>query len=324
MAYGMQGYLGLAKETVWGTPVTPTAFAKFMSETLTGTIDRFETDNAYGGFFAPDDQAGVNRYAGDIALAANAETAGLLLHAGFGAVTTTTVLTTFKSHVFQAAVADVSSLNPLPAYTLEVFRDVTSAQQYAGCVMSQMQIQGQINQDVRFTTSWLAKNVLNKARIAAASVTYPTSPVSPFTFDTASLSLFPVGSTAAAVDYIEAFNITINNNLEAIPTLNNTTQVAKIRRANPFDVTFSATVGFDDITEYNRFLNQTEMAFKINVTRANSFSMLIDIPRAIYTAFPLSIPGRGRLTVGLESKARTPVGSAGPLAVTLRNNTGAY
>lgn len=324
MSYGMQGYLGLAKETVWGTPVAPTNFAKFMSESLSASIDRFETENAYAGFFEPDDQDGVRRIAGDIALSCHPEVAGFFLHAAMGTVATTTVLTAFKQHIFQSATADVSSLNPLPAYTLEVFRDVTSAQQYAGCLLSQLQIQAQPNQDIRFNSSWIGRSTLNKARIAAGSVVFPSSPAAPFTFDTASISMFAAGSAAVAIDYVEAFNLTINNNLEGVPTLNNSNLVSRVRRANPFAVNFSATVGFEDITEYNRFLSQTESTFRLNVFKANSFSMFIDIPKAVFTAFPLALPGRGRLTVGLEAKARTPVGSAGPVAITLRNNTGSY
>lgn len=319
-SYGMQGYIGLAKETTWGTPVVPAAFATAMSETLTSTIDRFETKNIFGGFYKPDDEAGIRRHAGDTVHAGDPSTLGYLLHAAFGSVATTSVGgAVLKQHIFQCATADVSSLCALPPYTVEVFRDVTSAQQYAGGNVSKLSMQLQPNQDLRATATWITRSVLNKARVAAASVTFPSSPVSPFTFDVASISF-----GGAGVDYVEAFTIELDNKLEGVAGLNATTNIQRISRNEAVMGALSGTVSFDDIVQYQNFLNQTEQAVTVNLARAQSFSMFVTIPRMIYTAFPLATPGRGRLTVGFTGEARAPVGSAGGIAVTLRNNIASY
>lgn len=319
MSYGMQGYIGFAKETTWGTPVTPTAFATAMSESLTSTIDRFETKNIFGGFYKPDDEAGMRRHAGDTVHSGDPSTLGYLLHAAFGSVATTSLTSTFKQHIFQCATSDVSSVCALPPYTLEVFRDVTSAQQYAGCNLSKLSLQLQPNQDLRATATWIGRSMLNKARVAAASVTFPGSPVSPFTFDVASFNF-----GGAGVDYVEAFSIDLDNRLEGFAGLNATTNVQRIARNEAIMGAVSGTVSFDDITQYQNFMNQTEQAVTVNLFRASSFSMFVTIPRMIYTAFPLATPGRGRLTVGFTGEARAPVGSAGGIAVTLRNNVASY
>jgi hypothetical protein len=319
MSYGMQGYIGFGKETTWGTAVTPTAFATAMSESLSASIDRYETKNIFGGFYKPDDEAGLRRFAGDTVHSGDPSTLGYLLHAAFGAVATTSLSATFKSHVFQSATTDVSSVCALPPYTLEIFRDVTSAQQYAGCNLSKLALQFQPNQDVRATASWIGRSMLNKARIAAASVTFPNSPVSPFTFDVASVSLAGVG-----VDYVEALSIEIDNRLEGIGTLNGSTNINRISRNEAILGTINGTFSFDDIAQYQNFINQTEVALSVNCFRSQSFSMIITAPRLVYTAFPLSMPGRGRLTVGFTGEARMPVGSAGGIAVTLRNNVASF
>lgn len=319
MSYGMAGYLGLSKETTWGTAVTAGSFSTMMSENLAATLDRFDVHNIFNGVGEPDDVTGLVRIEGDTVSSLNAENMGLFLHAALGDVATTSVTAAYKSHVFQCASVDASSLCVRPPYTLEVFRDVTSAQQYAGCNASMLTLACQPNQDLRGTVHWLGKSTVNKSRIAAASVIFPTTPGAPFTFDTCSVSIGGV-----ATDLVEGFTLEINNNLEAVAALNASTAVARIQRTNPVSVNFSGQVSFTDITQYLDFLNQTERAISINFTKANSFACLISLPRFVYTAFPTGMGGRGRQVVAFEGKARVPTGSVSAIAVTLKNQSLAY
>lgn len=319
MAYGMNGYMGMGKETTWGTAVTAGSFLEMMSEGLTVAIDRFDTRNIFNSLSEPDDTTGLIRVEGETVIPGNPESIGLLLNAALGATATTSVGAGLHAHVFQARSSDVSSLTPLQPYTVEIFRDVTSAQQYAGCVAGQLTLACQPNQDLRATVNWLGKSTLNKSRVAAASVLFPTTPGQPFTWDTTSIS---IGGTAT--DLLESFTLEVNNNLEAVSALNASTAVARFQRANPVQIMLSGQMSFTNLDAYMDFLNQTERAFLINFTKANSFSMLISLPRCVYTAYPLGAAGRNRLTVSFEAKARVPVGSTSAIAVTLRNMTTAY
>lgn len=319
MSYGMQGYLGIGKETTWGTAVSAGSFAEMMSEGLTLALDRFETRNIFNGIAEPDDTTGLVRIEGETVIPANPETLGILLNAALGATASTSVTATYWTHVFQARGSDISSLNPLQSYTLEVFRDVTSAQQYAGCVASQITLACQPNQDLRATVNWFGKSMLNKARVAVASVLFPTTPGQPFTWDSCSISI-----AGTATDLLESFTLEVNNNLETIAALNNSNTVARIQRTNPVGTKLSGQMSFTDIGAYNDFVNQTERAFKINFAKAGSFSVLLDLPRCVYTTYPLGMSGRNRITVGFEAKARVPTGSLSAIAVTLKNNTIGY
>jgi hypothetical protein len=319
MTYGMAGYIGFGKETDWGTPVTPGSFMEAMSESLATTIDRFDTRNIFNSYAEPDDTDGMRRHEGDLVIPGNPESMGILLNAALGSVATTTLLTVYKQHVFQVRPTDVSSLTPLQPYTLEIFRDVTSAQQYAGGVCKQLVLQAQPNQDLRLTSSWVAKGMLNKARVAQAAVLFPTTPGQPFTFDTCSISVGGV-----AVDKIEGFTLTINNQLETVAALNNSNVITRVNRTGPVMATLQGTLSFLDISEFQDFTNQTERAVAISFAKAASFQCVINVPRFVYTAFPLGQSGRGRITVSFEGKARVPVGSLSQLAITLKNNTGSY
>lgn len=319
MAYGMQGYMGIGKETTWGTAVTAGSFMEMMSEGLTVALDRFDTRNIFNGIAEPDDTTGLIRVEGETVIPGNPEALGILLNAALGNTTTTSVTATYWNHIFQARNSDVSSLTPLQPYTIEIFRDVTSAQQYAGCVAGQLTLACQPNQDLRATVSWLGKSALNKARVAVASVLFPTTPGQPFTWDTCSISIGGTGT-----DLLESFTLEINNNLEAVSALNASNQVARFQRTNPVQTMLSGQMSFTDISAYQDFINQTERAFTINFTKAGSFSMLISLPRCVYTTYPLGMAGRNRITVGFEAKARVPTGSASAIAITLRNNTIGY
>lgn len=319
MAYGMQGYMGIGKETTWGTAVSAGSFMELMSEGVTMALDRFDTRNIFNGLAEPDDTTGLIRVEGDTVIPGNPEALGILFNAALGGTASTSVTAAYWTHVFQARGSDISSLTPLQPYTVEIFRDVTSAQQYAGCVAGQLTLACQPNQDLRATINWLGKSMLNKSRVAVASVLFPTTPGQPFTWDTCSISIGGTGS-----DLLESFTLEINNNLEAVSALNASNTVARIQRTNPVTTMLSGQMSFTNIDAYLDFVNQTERAFTINFTKAGSFSCLISLPRCVYTTFPLGMAGRNRITVGFEAKARVPTGSLSAVAITLKNNTSAY
>jgi hypothetical protein len=310
--YGFAGHIGIGLETTWGTAVAASEYFEAMSESVALSIDRFETRNIFGGYYEPDDAAGVHRVAGDIVLAGFPEAIGYPLAAVMGKSATVSLaanlhVTTFTMR--KPADGNVSSAAPLPARTLEIFRDVTSAQQIGGVQFASMQIAGAINQDLRVTASVIGKSVTN---ITPTTPSFPGSSTDPFTFDTASVSIGGVGDAR-----MESFNLSIDNQLEGVPSLNASNEIDRVRRTGPQMVRLSGTIEFDKIDDYENFVAQTERQIIINVTKADSFSLKIDLPRVVYTAFPLGMSDRGRQTVNLEGTGRYHTGSASAVEITL-------
>lgn len=296
-AQGHLGYVGIAKEVTWGVAVPATDYFEVMSESLSETIDRFPTRNVISGFSEPDDVAGAQRAAGDISMFGHPVSMGHLLKGVLNTVSGSAVLSGFlhKSR-FISTKSEFADGVPSQPYTIEVHRDVTSAFQYAGAVLNQLQMSLTPNQDLRLTASYIAKSVL---LIAKTVPTFPGSPTDPFTFETASLSM-----GGAATARFEAFNLTINNNINPIMALNGSRNIARMRRSGLQEVRISGTLDFIDVTEYLDFKNQTERQMQLTLTRANSFLLLIDVPRFVYSTFPTGIPGRDRLTIGFNGIAR--------------------
>lgn len=309
--YGVLGHVGLAKESVWGTAVSASDFFEILSESITTTKERFQTRNVTSNLYEADDEAGLERHAGDIVVAANPENVGHILNGVFGVNSVSVVLSGFlHTNEFTFATADTGSLSALPGYTLEVARGgVSTAFRYAGAQFTSVQLNVGANQDLRVTASVLAKA---RTFIQKSTASFPGSPLSPFVFSTCSLSI-----DGAAVNRFEAMTWTFDNQLEGVPVLNASDEIALTRRTGAQMVRLSGTVEFRDMTDFESFADQTEHRVTANFTLADSFNLLVDVPRAVFTEFPVQIPGAERITVDFSMMGRYHTGSGNAAKLTL-------
>jgi hypothetical protein len=316
---GLLGHVGIGKETTWATPVAVTDYVEALSETLALSIDRFDVKNITGRLAEPDDHAGVKRVEGDLVIPGHPIAIGHFLNGAFGqgSKTVTVVLSGFLwTTEWWPAPADAGANNPLPGYTLEIFRDVTSSHRYAGAQVNKLTLQIQPNQELRVTAGLLAKTT---SVVAKTTPSFPGSPTDPFTFDTASIQ---VGG--AAVDLIESLTVDLDNQLEGVPTLNASDEISRVRRTGPQLVRVSGTLAFENLTDYNRFHGQSEAGLVVSLTKAQSFAMLIEVPRLVYTAFPAGMAGRERNMIEFEANGRYNTGSGHALRARLTTTRSNY
>ena len=310
MAQGFNGYIGIGQETTFGSGAAITDYVEALSENLSAEFDRYDYKNIIGTIAPPDDQAGVLRVGGEIAFAINPANVGRFLKGFFYTSSVTVVRSGFLfNNIFRSTVDIHNATSLLPSYEVEVFRDVTSAHRYTGCVMNTFNLNVQPNNALAMTVGMIGRDAFLTQK---GTPTYPGSPAKPFTFDTASLSI-----DGAATTLIETLDISGNNNLQGIPALNLSTRIAKLRRAGHQEINISGTIDFEDVSEYLDFINQTEKSMKLSVTKADSFQMVIDLPRVVYTAFPMGISGRDRVLVNFAGKAFYHSGSKTAIEVTL-------
>lgn len=316
-AQGHVGFFGLGKEAVWGTAVAATDYAELLSENLSTTIDRFGTRNIFAGYYEPDDYAGARRSAGGIVLAAHPLPLGHLLKAAFNSISQSVVLSGFLwTNNYSSVKSEFADGAPRQPYTLEINRDVTSSHRYAGAILNKLTLALAPNQDLRATAEWLAKS---RTLLSRSTPTFPGSPVDPFTFDTASVQL-----AGAATARMEAITLVVDNQLEGILALNNSNEIARIRATNPQMIRISGTLDFTDVAEQQDFINQTERVLKLNLTRAQSFNLLIDVPRFIYSAVEGQMSGRGRVTATFEGMARYLTSSLTAIGIALTTTKSNY
>lgn len=306
MPHGFNGFIGMTRQTdlttVGPAVGTTTRYQKAMSEGFSVSFDRFETINIHNGYYEPDDESGIGRVSGSITAPGHPDTLSQWLKAAFTTASQTNVVSGYihlLTHISPTSnVAADAAVHP---YTITVGRDITSMWRYVGCCMQNMAISFAPNQDVRLTSQWIGYSA---GLVTGVTPTFPGSPATGFNFSTASIS---VGGSASSA--IEALTVTIDNQIEGIPALNNSTNIVRVVRRGPQTIRLSGTMHFSDITEYQNFINQTEQRFVINCTKTASFIFSLDMPRVVYTSYPVMIPGRDRILVNFEGRARYHTGS---------------
>ena len=317
MGYGMRGHIGFAPETSGGTPVGASGYVEAMSENLSTTLDRFETRNIIGRLSEGDDSAFLERNQGQIMFNGFANPLGFFLAHGTGVRSTSEVLSGFLySHVFTMATDDWDSNFAMRPLTFEMFRDVTSSQRYTGANIGGLTLALAPNQGLQVTASLIAKAV---SQLTKTTPSYSNSPSQPFAFETASIS---IGGTATAL--IEGLTANNTHSQEGIPSLNNSTTIRAIRRSGAQTIRLSGNLAFENITEKEAFRNQTEQRFVMSLTRGQSFQLIQDFPRVVYTTFAPVMAGRDRIVVGFEGTARYHTGSGNAMKITLTNNQSGY
>src|SRR6266849_8049259 len=160
--YGQAGFVGLAKESSWSIPVAVASgdFAAMLNENVALVIERFVNRNIVGRVTEPDDMAGLRRVAGDIHLTAHPVTVGHIFNGlmGQGSKTITVALSGFLwTTEWWPSPSDFFPDAPLPSYSLEMFRDVTSMHRIAGSIFDKAQFTLVPNQDHRALVGVIAK-----------------------------------------------------------------------------------------------------------------------------------------------------------------------
>ena len=318
MGYGFAGYFGLKRETSWGSGAAATDFIEILNEDITLTKDRFDYKNVINTMAPPDDIAGMNRIGGSVAFACNPRNVGYMLMSAFNQSAVTSITGTFWKHLYTQPTdsgSKFSDESPSVPYTLEVFRDVGTATQYTGGLVTDLSFNFAQNQDVRCSAGFLCRGT---SSVAKQSATFPNSPTKPFKFDQVSLSL-----GGSATTRIENLTIKLDNQYEGIGSLNLSNDIAKVRRNGFQMITIDGSIDYSDQAEYDDFVNQTETSMTIFALSANSFSLKIEIPRLVYDAFPLGISGRDRNLVSFTAKGFYHAGSGTGIAITL-NTVNSY
>lgn len=301
---GLLGHVGFAKESVGGTAVSATNYIKATEESLRLEKDYYEPITISGRIMTPDDGEGVHRVAGGLVFPFHPVDGGFFLAGVLTEARTVTEIEAgelYRHSFVPPSTSQWSSTHALQPFTFEINRDIGSSHQYTGCNIDSLELSIVPNQELRCTANIIGTD---HGLIERTTPSFTASPAEFLAFDTASLS---VGGSARA-DF-ESFTLRMANALEGVPTLANKRTVSKIRRNGYLEMEIQASLEFQDATDYLAFVNETEQAFKITLTRAASFQLEIDLPRVKYRSFPIGTGGRERNLVEFMGRCFYHVGS---------------
>jgi hypothetical protein len=322
MPFGGLTHVGLGKETTWGTPVAATEYLKFVSEGISEEIEQLVQESIgeivdEGATFE-----GLHTISGDVSFDAYPNVLGHILRATLGAPVTTAIdgPNNVYQHVFTPVQSNFSNVCALPPYTFEVHRDLENAFQYAGAVVNELKLNfGTDDKIMQGTASIIAKKL---AMIAKTTPSFETT--NPFLWSQVTITL--AGSANTDVSTLE---LSVNNALEGRATLDGTTDISRIWRSGKRSFDFGLTFDLKDLTEFNRFKSQSEVAAKIEflgpvINASNKFKLTIDIPKFRYTAFPINVGGAEAITAQVNATAKYDAAIGAPIKITLVNTKQSY
>jgi hypothetical protein len=259
MGTGLDGQVGFAEESVYGTPVVVSRFFEFLSESMKNDIERIESQGLRSGSRVQRSgrwTAGKASVEGDIEFELANKGFGVLLKHMFGSVITTTPGggTLTRDHTFTPG--DLTALSLTTQVGLPPVSGAVLPMTYHGCKVSEWGISAAVDEIPKLKLSLLGE--FEDQAIALATPTYPAllkaMPATGITLSMAGTGLC-----------VREVTLGCKHGLADDRWCLGTTQ-----RKNPLEVGLREYGGeflceFEDLTQYNRFVNGTEAALVITM-----------------------------------------------------------
>ena len=319
LTQGWRGYAGFGKQTSIGTSVAATKFQTInpnvsMVETRAGrtriqairktqdfavaTRGRIGTQGSISGPLMPDEA-----FQG-FCLA--------MLMGNNNAVST--VDTSAYEHVFSQPTPTTTAHYPQAGATMEILpggSSATTLRDFVGTFAKSMTLKGSMDGGV-IDVDFEMVGVRQDDAGTVSTPTYSTKP--PFE---AWMMDLKIGSDLGSLSSVELidFSIKIDNGVKMLPALNGRTPVD--RSFGDFDAQLDFTMWFrEDLTIYNYFKNETEMAVSFVITHdslagASSavYKLKFDFPRVIFDGTPPNLDSMEEIKHKVTMKALKGTGS---------------
>lgn len=322
MSYGTKAYLGINFQNSYGTLLNNSIYwLPFLSEGLTVKKEQLMSEGMRGIFDEGASYDGANSIEGDIEVEAHPVQLGVLLKSIFGQPSTVTSTGVF-THTFKPRVNDFDNFAAnIPLNIVKNLGDVGSAHQYYDMVASKVSFSVANGEFLKATLGVMGGKY---TQIAAPAAVLPTGDTL-YTWNVSSVSL-----SGAANGDMKEVTFEVDESLENIHTLNGSKFPSRTKRSGFRTVSISGTLVFDDQTEYQKFIAQSEQSLVLTMTTGTQIqsgyfeSLTVKAPLMRYTEFPINAGGPGKIEVGFTSKGNYSTTSATALEMVLVNTKAAY
>ncbi len=329
---GIGAQVGVKQETTYGTAVTPDVFIPFVSEELEPEHKRVEGKGQRSNqLTARNDQ--FEPYligaSGSFVFEASSKDLGWWLKWGLGSLTTGSVSDSVYPHTCVLATA-------LPSFTFQTNREfypdyTDQAFTYEGCKVSKLKLECGKEGILTVTADIVAENYTTGTALATASYTASQELL---TFVNGSLT---IGGTATPV---ETWSIEVDNNLDTERIKQRTSATGGPLRQEPVrkgwaTVSWSASVDYDALTNYNRFAATTRsgaLAALVFTTQSATLAGVSAYPSLVTTIAAARVDqAKGTAAMGAEggkllelSGIATYNGSAAPISCVYTNTQATF
>lgn len=321
MAFGTGGFVAISKQNSFGASTASWHYIPVINESLTTKIEDLIEESIQNRFEEGTSHQGLISVEGDIVMEAHPVLVGHFLRAALGPSSFSNVLSGYVySNIFPPTQEDWEPKCTLPAYTIQVFRDVDSSYQFTDAVVNALTLDINAGAFSRVTASIIART---SSLMNPSTTSYQTTP--PWAWDAASIS---IGGSANAD--IETLTLKVENSVEGVSTLDATKRWSRILRNGFRKFSLSGTMDFLNQDEYKAFRAGSEQQFTINLKDTTEVSsgyyneMKIDIPSLRYATYEAAIGGPSRIQANFEGNAKYNSGSGRAMLITLQNSQGGY
>jgi len=305
----MSRYLGIGKQSAWGTAVSPTEWLDPITVDIKTEKEPLQL-RTISSRLVQDFLQGKIVVTGDIETPANPEAIGLLLYATFGNVSSTAQTASTK-HEFTPKTAPEDTL---PFLTLEigsgsVYRKVLDV------IGASLAIEFPPGEIVSCRFSILGSKEESSTE---QSPSFPSA--RPFTANDATVTL---GGASAE---LRALSIEFNNNPSTDHHVIGNRYLTR-HELGDFEVTGSMDLLFDSSDELDAFLGDTETSLTIDligetISGDEKYELKIELPNIIYSAWGAPVRTGEQVIQSIDFVARKP--DSGDIKVTLVNTVSSY
>lgn len=318
MATGVDGAIGIGKETTWGTAVASTRFFT-AQESVTEDRGRLRDPMTFGTRSTlPADAGRVGITGGITQIHARPQGLGDLLRAAIGAPTTTGTSTTTGastpySHVFVPTSAKFSALAALPPYSATIKRG-DLIHRYSGGQLNQLTLNQARDDALSVDTDWIFKGVTD---VSAETISLEAG--SRFLF-----RHLAVQKGGSAFPYLEDLTIQFNNNLEVEEVLNESNEISAVDFGGKLETTISMTLTFRDSSTYADFKAATTDNWQFLWTLDANTSLKLVVPKLQLDSWSAPINGPGRMTISVDGMCEYDSVAGYEFEATLQNDVATY
>lgn len=320
--YGMKTHIGFSFQNSYGTALTnSTYWIPYLSEGFSIAKEPLVAENMNGVFDEGATYEGLNSVEATLEVEAHPVSLGALLKAAFGSPASVRSGDIY-AHTFKPRASDFDVYAANIPLTVSKYSDgdTGSSHRFYDMVASKISLSVANGELLKASVDLMGGKY---KQVAAPSASYPTG--KGFTWDVASVSV----AGAANADIAE-LNIEVDEALENKYTLNAAKTPSRTVRSGRRTVSIGGTLVFDNQTEYQQFLSQSERNLTVTLKGPTEIQsgytdlLNIIVPLFRYTEFAPVAGGAEKIEVGFSAKGVYSTTSATAMQVTLTNTQPAY
>ena len=312
--HGWDSFLGYAEESSWGVGVHPsTKFMPILNESLQLTPEYMEDESIRKTPSKFYQEQGTLPVGGGIEFNVFPEDMDTFFYHAFGAKASALVGGSSGAYDHTLTLAD-----QLPTgLSIEAYRGGDTFG-YHGSKVAELSMTSEINSWLRGTSNLLCYEEEVNPSGKATSPTFTA--VKPFKWHQ---GVFKIDTVEAE---LLSLNWTLNNNLKEDKFAHNGQKRVAIPRNGQREVTGTFRMEFDDLTQYNKFVNGSDAALQIVFTSNEQieagyyYTLTLDFPVVKFNGTTPNIESHEIIEHDIPFMALEDVGSAHEVTMTLRNS----